>query len=457
MKRLAAVALGAALFTGVAVAALSRDAGLQRPLVLREGSATTPVLGLRYGRGQAWLVRLDRKTLRIRPGRRLALWEFSRSWAFSPDRRVLAFGTLSGNAVSCCPAPVRLVDAHTLHKARDLALGVSGEVTYMHWVAPDRLLALVRSREYSGNEGDPPVETDRVVTADPTTEAVHASNALEGTVIALAKSDHALVLVLEGPRYGPVRLAVAGDDGRLESVVLDRVRAGRRETAGGLPRLDGAAVAVDGDSGNAYVAAAGDPIAVVSLATLAVAYHTPAQPVSLLGRLHNWLEPRAQAKGPLEGSWRYAVWLGDARLGIFGYDYSTYQTDEGLAVRQRPSGLLVVDTRSWAAQMIDSRSSAIVVAKNALLSWGSSRDGGTQRESGAGLSVYDPTGSQRYHLFGRQVVYDVQVIGSRAFVRKWMPDPGFSIVSIASGRQLRTIKGREMPIVLSSAGPPFYG
>jgi hypothetical protein len=457
MKRLAAVALGAALFAGVAVAGLGQRATLGRPLVLRGAVAGSPLLGLDYRRHQVWLVRLDPKTLRTRPGRRLALWEFSRGWSYSPDLRLLVFGNQSSTGFSYSPARVRVVDVHTLRKVRDVRLGMDGEVIYTHWVAPDRLLAVVQSREDSGNEGDPPIVTDRVVVVDPATGAVRSSKALEGTVIALEKVSDALVLVLEGSSDGPVRLVVADRDGRVASVTLERVRAGRHETPTEVPRLDTAAVAVDRDGGHAYVLAAGDPVADVSLATLAVEYHTPAQPVSVLGRLHNWLEPRAQAKGPLEGSWRHAAWLGEGQLAVFGYDYSTYQTDEGLAVRERPSGLLVIDTRSWAAHMVDPRSSAIAVATNALLSWGSSWDGGTQRQSGSGLSAYDPTGSQRYHLFGRQVVYDVQLIGSRAFVGKSAPDPGYSIVSISHGRQLRIIRGHEMPLVLSSAGPPFYG
>jgi hypothetical protein len=86
MKRLAAVVSVAALAAGVAVAALGQSAGLHRPLVLREAASTSPLLGLRYGRRQPWLERLDPATLKARAGRRLGLAEFSGGWTYSPDR-----------------------------------------------------------------------------------------------------------------------------------------------------------------------------------------------------------------------------------------------------------------------------------------------------------------------------------------------------------------------------------
>ena len=239
-------------------------------------------------------------------------------------------------------------------------------------------------------------------------------------------------------------------------MTLDGVRAGLHQTPAGVPRVDGVAVAVDRQRGRAYVVAAGEPVAEAALATLTVEYHVPSEPVSLLGRLHNWLEPPAHAKGPLEGSWRSAVWLGGGRLAVFGRDNSTYSTGDGLAVRERPSGLVVIDTQNWASHMVDPDSSAIVVATQALVSWGWSWDGGTERLTGAGLSIYDQKGVRRFHLFGARVVSDVQVVGRRAFVWRAGLDGRYSIVDLSAGRQLRTIRGRAVPLVLNSTGAPFY-
>jgi hypothetical protein len=358
--------------------------------------------------------------------------------------------------VTYSPARIRLFNAHTLRKVRDLPLGLIGEVTYAYWAAPDRLFALVQSRDDPGNEDDPPVVTERVIAVDPTTGAVDVSEKLEGRVAALATANDALVLVLEGSSYGPVRFVVAHGDGRLMSVVLEEVQAGSRETGDEVPREDGAAVAVDREDGRAYVVAAGDPVAQVDLATLAVDYHTPPQPISLLGRIHDWLEPAAQAKGPLEGSWRYATWLGDGRLAVYGRDMSTHETADGPAIRQRPSGLVVIDTRGWTERVVDPRSSALVVANGALLSWGSVWDGGTGRQTGAGLDLFDASGVRRWHLFGRRVVHEVQVVGSRAFVSSANLYERYAIINLRTGRQVRTIRADQLPVVLTRSGPSFY-
>jgi hypothetical protein len=452
MKRLAAVALGAALFVGVAVAGSAHRGTLGRPLVLRGPASTSPLLGLEYGRTGVWLARLDRRTLKILPGRRLALVEYSGGWSYSPDRSQLAFGNYySSTELVAVPARLRLVEPHTLRTVRYVPLGISGAVAYVYWATPHRLLAVVEGPRESPNGSV--VVADSVVVVDPSAGSVLVRSELNGKVGALDRADGALVLLLEEGRYGPVRLVVADAAGGVRSVRLERIEAGSREAL----RDEGAAVAVDRAGRHAYVVApAGNLVAEVGLDTLAVGYHAPAQPVSLLGRLHDWLEPAAQAKGPLAGSWRYATWLGDGRLAVVGRDASTYSTDEGLQVRQRPSGLVVIDTRDWSAWMIDSRSSALAVANGALLSWGWGWDSGTQRDTGTGLNSYDRAGLRRFHLFGARVIYDVQVVGPRAFVRTRALYGRYAVVSVPTGRQLRTVRGDEMPLVLSSAGPRLY-
>jgi hypothetical protein len=458
MKRLAAVALVTAVSSGVALAGLGRHGGLQRPLVLRGAAATSPLLGLAVDRGQrhVWLARLNPKTLKPRPAQRLALDSYPGSWSYSPDRTLLAFGNQTGNGLNCCPARVRLVDIRTLRPVRAVSLGVTGQVVYLSWSAPDRLLALVRSSEDPGDEG-PPLVTDRVMVVDPATGGVLASNELEGRAVAVTTGDHALVLVLEGDGYGPVRLGLYGEDGRLVSVTLDQIEAGARELPGDIEREDQPAVAVDRTGGHAYVVApAGNLVADVDLATLAVGYHVPSQPVSLVGRLHDWLEPRAQAKGPQEGSWRSAVWLGNGQLAVYGRDGLTYSTEDGLQIRNRPSGLVVIDTGGWTAKVVDPLSSALVVANGALLSWGWAWDSGTQHATGAGLGIYDSAGLQRFRVFGRRMVFDVQVVGPRAFVGTKNLYPRYAVVSLRTGQRLRLIRGGELPLVLSGAGSVFF-
>ncbi|MDQ2909473.1 MAG: hypothetical protein M3R26_03170 [Actinomycetota bacterium] len=86
--KLTAVVLAAVFCAGVAPA----GGGRGRPLVLRGQAVTSPLLGLRYGRLDTWLVRLDSRTLTTLPGRKLALGRYRSGWSFSPDRGRLVFG-----------------------------------------------------------------------------------------------------------------------------------------------------------------------------------------------------------------------------------------------------------------------------------------------------------------------------------------------------------------------------
>lgn len=457
MRKLAVLGLVAAFSAGFAVAGLGQSGALKRPLVLRGGASTSPLLGFVFARGKTWLARLGPKTLEPRAGRRLALAGYSTGWSYSPDRRLLAFGRQTSAPITSVPARVRLVDARTLRVVRTVPLGLTGDVAYTHWSGSDRLLALVRSRDDPGQEGEPPVAVDRLVVVDPVAGAVRATERLDGSVIAVARAGGGLVLVLAGPGYGPVRVVVADSDARLASVTLEQIQAGSRLTPDGVMRVDGAAVAVDPQGGRAYVVAGGKPVAEVALDTLAVEYHSLSQPVSLLGRLHDFFEPPAQAKGPMEGSWRSAAWLGDGRLAVYGRDSSTYNADQGLATRERPSGLLVIDTGSWSARMVDPGSSALAVANGALLSWGWSWDSGTDRVDGGGLNVFDQAGVRRAHLYGARLIRDVEVVGARAFVERTGLAGRYSVVDVRTGRELRTVKGRQLPLLLSPAGGLFYG
>jgi hypothetical protein len=51
----------------------------------------------------------------------------------------------------------------------------------------------------------------------------------------------------------------------------------------------------------------------------------------------------------------------------------------------------------------------------------------------------------------------VQVVGRRAFVWRGALYNRYSVVDLRSGRQLRTLPGRDALVALIGAGPPFYG
>jgi hypothetical protein len=404
------------------------------------------LLGLRFGRLDTWLVRLEPRTLNILPGRKLALGRYLSGWSFSPARSRLAFGS-EGASLNDSPAALRIVDAATLTTVRDVGLGMNGFVAATHWVAPDRVLALVQS---SSPEGE------FAVLVDAAEGRVLQRQRLDGSVTAIGRMQGALVLLLVPATFGPVDLAVAGSDGSYRSVELTRIEAGltTTEPPDSYHQRDDAGLAVDG-AGRAYVVAAGDPVAEVDLASLAVSYHVAAQPVSLLGRLHDWVEPTARAKDLFTRSDRAAIWLGDGQLAVVGMNGTAHWTTRRLEVKMVPSGLQVIDTRDWSARTVDPRSSDLEVAKNALLTWGVSWDAGTPK--GTGLTVYGPRGQKRFHLFGVQPVWGAQVVNGRAFVWRQNLEHGYVIVSLRTGKVVRTVRGLDAPVVLKGSGAPFYG
>nr|MDQ2981726.1 hypothetical protein [Actinomycetota bacterium] len=340
MKRLvAAVVLAAAFWAGMALA----GGGDGRPLVLRGPAVTSPLLGLRFGRLDTWLLRLEPRTLSTLPGRRLALERYTMGWSFSPDRSRLVFGS-QPSSLNDTPAALRIVDARTLTTVRQVQLDVDGFAGATHWVANDRLLALVRS---SAPEGD------SVLLVDAAQGRVLSRQPLQGSVAAIGRAKGALVLLLEPPSRGPVSVAVADAAGSLRVVELARVEAGRSltEPPNSVLQHDRAGLAVDAATGHAYVVAADAPVGDVDLSSLAVTYHAPAQPVSVLGRLHDWVEPRARAKEILFCSVRSALWLGDGRLAVVGVNGTPSWKNGRLSVKSVPSGLQVIDTWDWSSRV----------------------------------------------------------------------------------------------------------
>ena len=163
-------------------------------------------------------------------------------------------------------------------------------------------------------------------------------------------------------------------------------------------RLPGLAVDAAGDK--AYVIAPDGSAVKVDLATLAVSHHHLTHQRSLLARLDNWLQPSANAKGD-SGPIRHAQWLGDGLLLVAGsnmHDTRTLASD--------PSGLELVDTRSWTAQTIDPRADSFAVADGLLLATGTRWRGNTN-PTGMGLAAYGRDAKRRFALLpGRDVWLD---------------------------------------------------
>lgn len=422
------MALSAKAFAPVVAAgALAAAAACQAAPAAEEApsASKTPhrLLGMPWGPRSTWsyragqLVRLDARSLEP-TGPSVPLRRFvSFGWSFSPDRAQLVLGGFR-------PA-LRFVDGRRVRTLGDLELGGRGTVVATAWPRPRRVLAAVQPRP----------GTLRLVVVDPVARRVLMSRPLapKSEVVDAASSSRGLALLLAPPAsVGPARLVVARADGSVGSVRLDAIAAGTRAKpvrGGSLPvdRRWLPGLAVDASGGRAFVVGGGAPIAEVDLETMQVAYHRLAEPVSLLGRLREWLEPRAFAKGASEGPVRTVHWLGDGLLAISGWD--ARGTEKPIA-----AGLKLVDTRAWSVRTLDEAAGQITIAGRILLAHGF--------RFAAGLTAYDREGRRLWHAFGRATIGNVEASGNRVYVYRYFRlAPGRVIVlDLRTGERLRTVE-----------------
>jgi hypothetical protein len=164
--------------------------------------------------------------------------------------------------------------------------------------------------------------------------------------------------------------------------------------------------------------------------------------------------PRRSPRRRTRGRIRRAVYLGAGRLAVFGQNGTADQEDGFFRVRTKPSGLTVIDTTTWRSRVLDPRSAAAVVARGKLLSYGWKWDSLTQSETGNGLRIYGEDGSMRRWLLRKTAISELEVLGSRAFIRRYGPYEAYSIVSLTSGRVLGNVD-HELPRLLRGAGSGF--
>jgi hypothetical protein len=356
------------------------------------------------------LVRVDAQSLKP-VSKSVWLGGSASAWALSPDGRRLAVA-LVGDFV------IRIIDASRLShlaaiRSRDRYTSV------LAWPAARRLVWL---------------GADRVFVADPVTRKRLSTAMLPGAFIMAVQRVGNTLALLAAPtgEIGPARLALVGAGGRLRSVSLAGIRAGTvfdAESNEGKEWRPGLAFAPDG---RVFVVGAGDdPIAEVDLRTLAVTYHRPEARRSLLAKLHDWLEPRADAKMGLPGSSRSALWLGDGRLAVWGSDTVRSGPEK---VETTPTGLSIIDTQDWTIESVDVRAERVAFAAGTLLT----------TTEGAGLTGYSTDGRRRFRVFDGESVWVAATFGSKVYV---LPRRGrMRVVDAATGRVVGT--RRAVPWIL---------
>ena len=167
----------------------------------------------------------------------------------------------------------------------------------------------------------------------------------------------------------------------------------------------------------------------MDLRSLKVAYHDLAEPVSLLGRLRDWLEPSAHAKA-MDGPDRNAVWLPSGLVAVSGSQY----TMDGDSVDVTPAGLALIDPTDWSIRRLSDEPGWVTFRGGALLA--SAWREGTDEQA---LIVFDSDGTLRFSLVREGSDFS-QVSGHHLYATT--PDgTRFEIIDLETGETV----GRAAP------------
>ncbi|MGH3036191.1 MAG: hypothetical protein ACRDMU_03330 [Gaiellaceae bacterium] len=358
----------------------------------------------------------------------------------SPDGRLAAFSDVSSYG------RVQVVDLEHLRTVVQLEVGeesVRTSIGALAWL-DDRLLAVVED----ASPGDLVV-----MLVDPHRGSVAEAGRIRGPAWAVQSATSAghLVLRLGRPtrrEFRPTELAVIDSEGRVRTVTLPRIPSGLLEE-GPVSRSADPALAVDEDGERAFVVGAGALVAELDLETMEVRYHELTRPVSVLGRLLDWLEPDAAAKGPTEGVTRTAVWLGNDLLAVTGSDtHVSVGADGQVEERIVPAGLSLVDTKRWSVRPLDEQVGELGLADDALLAWTFPEESVPRRLRESGLTVYELDGRERIRLFEDESIWDLQAAGRLAYVGvgHWS---ALHVVDLETGKVVEQLELEAWPRVLT--------
>jgi hypothetical protein len=352
------------------------------------------------------------KTLAPVGGHSLALPYFTSGAERSPDGKTLALGVGDKGVV-------QFVTARRLRSLGTVYAG-SAYVDRLNWVSARRLLVSL---------GGQPA---RVAVIDPVALAVTDVRNLEGIVVSAASAGDSLVLlVAPATGIGTVSVAVYGGD-RLRTAALPGIVAGWSQDAseGEDPLLHQSVpgLAVDPTGDRALVVAAGDRAVEVDLGTMAVRGHDLAEPVSLLGRLRDWLEPTAEAKS-MDGPNRVAVWLPSGLVAVSG----AYSTTDGSSIDVTPAGLAFIDPSDWSVSRLSDEPSTVSFVDGTLVASGA-RPGSSKQT----LIAFDAQGYRRFSL-ARDGADFSQVEGGYVYAGR-NDGRRYEVVDLRTGATVRKVR-----------------
>lgn len=360
------------------------------------------------------LFRLDRESLDALPGPRVPLRGRTTAASFSPDGTTLTVGAPGSPWV-------RFVDLDEMRAAGDVRLRRRGSVDLTAWLSDRRVLVIVTQPGCCPSAAGFSI-VDRI------SRRVVAKGELGGTLEAAEPwAGHGWVFLVSPPgAVGDADLVLVARDGSVRHVELG-ITAGSRPPRPGGRGGEGhhPDLAVDPANGRAVVVGAG-VVAEVALETLRITYHELREPISLLGRIRNWLEPEALADPPAPGTVRKAVWVGNGRVATSGWN-AVVESGRGI---QRPIGLQIIDTRKWTRRVVDERMRSFAYAAGTLVASDIRLYGG----EATGLVGYETDGRLRFHVFDEKEVGTALILGEHAYVTGRWSGRRADIVDLRSGR-----------------------
>lgn len=318
------------------------------------------------------LRRLGADTLAPRAGG-IDLGEYHDAWTFSPDRLTLAIGTFGRTGV-------RLVDPAALRVVRDIPMPVAA--IGIGWITPERIAVLLqRGGVVIVNARDGRIE-----------RRWRLSYRLPCRQRRQATTPHGVVFVVASRDDSAIRLIRVDDDAGIRILELPRVQ------APSSPQMCGAsAFAIDPAGQRALVAGSRGPVAEVDLGSLAVTYPASPKLREKLGQSTD-CPTRRDCTGR-----RTAVWPAAHTLAIGGVN----RTERRGARTETPTGIALIDTRTWSGRLIDrSASEVTTTADGTHLTFGGGR-------SGVRAAALD--GTPRWAALQDEKVRSTSVAGNRVY------------------------------------------
>jgi hypothetical protein len=127
--------------------------------------------------------------------------------------------------------------------------------------------------------------------------------------------------------------------------------------------------------------------------------------------------------------------------------------DGTITFEYRPTGLHVIDTRSWSIRTIDDGADSVAVADGMLLATGGTTrsDGSGTVNAGEGLAAFGADGLLRWRIRPGERSSLLGVYGARALVAK-ASFHGYDVIDVRNGRGVRSVRGDRFPLLLLGGG-----